>query len=118
MSTHWSDELGDFQSHSAYPAASVVLVGVCKIEFFFPASHSLKEKRRHILQVKQKILDRFKTPVSEVGWQDKWQRTTLAYAVVGDERAVIQERLHKTLSAIEALDVGEVLDIQMEILSF
>lgn len=114
----WTEELGDFQSHAEYPAASVVQVGVCKIELFFPFSHSLKEKRQVLLKLKQKLRDRFKIPVNEVGWQDKWQRTTLAYTVLGDERGAVQAELDKVLRALEEHVTGEILDVQMEILSF
>lgn len=117
MTSQWSRELGDFQRHSEFPAASVVQVGVCKIEIFFPFSHSLKEKNQKIFDVQRKLRDQFSVEVSEIGFQDKWQRSGLAFSVLSEDRAWVQERLDKVVAAIEDLELGEILDLQMEILS-
>lgn len=110
--------LSDFQLRSEYPSASKVEVGLCKIEFFFPHSHSLKEKRHAVLKVKQKIRDRFKISANEVGWKDKWQRATIAFAVLGEEAGEVQSIVDKVISMVQLTSEGDILDIQMEIVSF
>ena len=43
-----------------------------------PVSHSLKDKRRVIKGLKDRIRNRFNVSIAEVDYQEKWQRSTLA----------------------------------------
>jgi len=74
-----------------------VYVGVCKIELLIPGCSTLKEKRKILKSVKERIFQRFKVSIAEVDHQDKWQRTELGIAMVSNETVIVDQ----TFSLIE-----------------
>ena len=79
---------------SARPRA---FVAVLVIQLHFPESASLKAKRRELAPVKAFLANRVGAAVSEVGYQDTWQRTMLVAALTGDAPG----RLEATGDAVE-----------------
>jgi uncharacterized protein YlxP (DUF503 family) len=59
---------------------------VCLIEarLHFGDSHDLKGKRKELKSLKELVRKRFGAAVAEIDGHDKWQRTTLLVALVGD----------------------------------
>jgi uncharacterized protein len=67
----------------------VVVVGVIVWELEILASHSLKDKRRVVRSLKDRLQARFKVSAAETRHQDLWQRAEIAACVVsGEERHV------------------------------
>ncbi len=62
-------------------------VTLLTIELLIPYAHSLKEKRREVRGLKDRIRSKFNASVAEVGYQDKWQRAVLAVCLVGSEKS-------------------------------
>jgi uncharacterized protein len=60
-------------------------VGILSVELYFPAAHSLKEKRMHLRSAKAQLQNRFGAAVAEVDHHDVWQRSRLTAAVVTRE---------------------------------
>jgi uncharacterized protein YlxP (DUF503 family) len=71
---------------------------VCLIELqlHFGEESDLKGKRKHVNSLKTQLRQRFGASVAEIDGHDKWQRTTLLCALVGDgevgDRAAALER--------------------------
>lgn len=81
------------------------------IELRFPASHSLKEKRKLLRPIVDGIRSRFEVSVAEVDHQDTWQRTALGVALVGGQPAVVEQIADRIERFVwQAVDT-EVLDI-------
>jgi uncharacterized protein YlxP (DUF503 family) len=59
-------------------------VAVLVIHLHLPESASLKGKRRELAPVKAFLANRIGAAVSEVGYQDTWQRAMLVAALTGD----------------------------------
>ena len=59
-------------------------VAVLVIHLHFPEAASLKAKRRELAPVKAFLANRVGAAVSEVGYQDTWQRAMLVAALTGD----------------------------------
>ena len=57
-------------------------VGILRVEFVVPGPSSLKEKRRVVKSLKERLRSRFNVSAAEVDHQDLWQRTDLGVAVV------------------------------------
>jgi uncharacterized protein len=59
---------------------------VCLLEvnLHFGETHDLKGKRKLVHSLKTQLRQRFGASVAEVDGHDKWQRTTLLCALVGD----------------------------------
>jgi len=88
-------------------------VGSCKIELRIPNSGSLKDKRRIVRSLKDRLQGRFNIGIAEVDRLDEWQRATLGIAAVSNDARVVDEVLSKVVNWIEAN--GEVLVVDYEI---
>jgi len=66
-----------------------MFIGILQIELFIPESNSLKAKRFVLKSLKTRIRNKFNVSVAEVGENEKWQRATLAFAVVTNERKMV-----------------------------
>jgi hypothetical protein len=58
-----------------------------------PGSNSLKAKRAVVKHVVESCRSRFAVAVSEVGYQDQWQRSELGFAAVAGSPAHVEEVL-------------------------
>jgi len=60
------------------------------IEFIIPHAQSLKDKRREVRGLKDRIRSKFNASVAEVGFQNKWQRAVLAVCLVGSDKRQLE----------------------------
>ena len=66
-----------------------MVVGVLTLELAIYEAHSLKDKRRVIKSLKDRIAQRFNVSVAEVGRLDARQRATLGVAMVSNDAAYL-----------------------------
>lgn len=95
-----------------------MLVGLCKLSIYIPQGHSLKEKRRVLNMLKDKVRSRMNIAIVEVGDQDVWQRAELGFTVVSNDRSFIDSIISKTFELIEQNIPGYMVDRKFEIISF
>jgi len=80
-----------------------VLIGVLTIELEIPHAHSLKEKRRVINRVRDRVRGKFNAAIAEVDALDTWNYAVLGVCVVSNERRHANESLSKIASFVETL---------------
>lgn len=61
-----------------------MIVGILTLQLYIADSTSLKQKRMVLHSFKERLRNSFNVAVTQVGDEDKWQKSTLA--VVGVER--------------------------------
>ena len=81
-----------------------MVVGVIVWELEVLGSHSLKEKRRVVKSLKERLQSRFRVSAAETNYQDLWQRAEIAASVVSGERAQVTE----VLDAMDRLVTGDM----------
>lgn len=81
-----------------------MVVGVIVWELEIFGSHSLKEKRRVVKSLKERLQARFKVAAAETGHQDLWQRAEIAACTVSGEHAHVAE----VLDAMDRLVTGDM----------
>ena len=59
-------------------------VELIEIRLHFGEVQDLKGKRKHVKSLKDSVRKRFGASVAEIDGHDKWQRSTLLCALVGD----------------------------------
>ncbi len=91
-----------------------MVIGVLKLELYFPGSGSLKSKRQILKRIKDRTHSRFNVSISEVDNGDLWQRATLGVAVVSKDQRYANGVLSRIADNIEREDATEVIDITME----
>jgi uncharacterized protein len=78
-------------------------VCVFEIHLHFPATGSLKGKRRELSSLKAQLHRRFGATVAETDHHDLWQRATLTAALVGREAGPLRERGAGLARYVEAM---------------
>ena len=63
-----------------------MIIGLVTWELHLDACQSLKDKRRVIKSVKDRLHNKFNVSVAETGHHDRWQRAELSCCVVSNER--------------------------------
>lgn len=86
-----------------------MIVGILTLELFFPHSHSLKDKRRILHGLKDRIRRRHNAALAEVDYQDKWQRALLGIVTLNSQQTVVEEVLGRVLADARNLQEAEVI---------
>ncbi len=97
----------------------MVHIGVSRVTLRVGESHSLKEKRRVVRSLIDRLRARYNAAVIEVESQDSWQTAVLGIAVVSGQSAHAERQLATIVEHIESsrLD-AEVVDREIEIVPF
>ncbi|MBN2330003.1 MAG: DUF503 domain-containing protein [Candidatus Omnitrophica bacterium] len=77
-------------------------LGVLEVAFHIPEAQSLKQKRKVVLSLKDRIRRRFNVSLAETDGQDAWQRCTLTIARVANQRVAAERDLNRILDLIES----------------
>ena len=93
----------------------MAVIGLCTLELFIGEANSLKDKRRVLKSMLEKIRTRFNVSIAEVGQQELWQRSTVAFACVSNERAHADQMLSAVVRFMEQMD-AQITSYQTEIL--
>lgn len=91
-----------------------MVVGICTIAIHLPGSHSLKDKRRVLRSVKDRLRSKHNISIAEVEDQDLWQRATLGITAVSNARVPLERLFEAIQSEIRGQIPGEILDIEIE----
>ncbi len=92
-----------------------MVVGTLVIELFIGSSVTLKDKRRVLRSILDKVKAKFNVSIAEVGNQDAWQRSTLGVACVSNETAHAQSMLSKVTKFIESQGDADIIAVHTEI---
>ena len=77
------------------------MIGVAVGELHHPHSRSLKDKRRVIKGLVDRLHKRHRISIAETDFQDLHQRSQIAIAIVGSVEHETEDRLEAMLRAIE-----------------
>lgn len=92
-----------------------MIVMSCAVQIYIGDSHSLKDKRRVLNSLKERIRNRFNAAVAEVDDHALWQRAVLGVAVVSSTVEHCDEMLTKIVNLVEGDPRAQILDYQMEV---
>ena len=91
-----------------------MFVKLLTVDLLIPGCSSLKEKRFVLSSLKARLRSRFNASVAEVDFQDKWQRSMLAIALVGSDHGTLDGACAKIRSFIEGDHRVQVADAMEE----
>ena len=94
-------------------------VAICRLTLHINSSHSLKEKRRVVHSLRDRLSSKFGIAVAEVDTQDAWQLATLGLAAVSQSRTQVQSVMDKAIEYVYVVaPESEVSSSDREIFSF
>jgi hypothetical protein len=91
-----------------------MIVGTLKVRLALRDCHSLKEKRRVLNSLKERLANTFNVSVAETDYQDVWQSAELGMATVGNETPFVDGALQKVMNFIRAFPPVTVVDVEHE----
>jgi len=91
-----------------------MVIGLITFEIYFPYVHSLKEKRKILSKLKDKIKLKFNVSIAELDFLDKWQRTKIGLVAINSQKLTIEKMLNRILKEIEENLEGELLNYKID----
>lgn len=87
---------------------SVAHILFMRVELHIPYAHSLKEKRKPVAGLRQRIQSKFNASVAEIDYLDDWQQSLLGICMISNDRRYLEGQSQ----AIEQL-ILDMRDIEL-----
>ena len=91
-------------------------VGLLQLRILVPDAMSLKDKRRAVKSIKDRIGNRFNVSVAEVGSLDSPRHCQLGIAMVSNDSRFTESCLSKIVDLVRSAVKLEILDYSIEII--
>jgi hypothetical protein len=76
-------------------------VGLLLLDCYIPESQSLKDKRRILSSLSERLRRQFNIAIAEVEYQDQWQRAQLAIVLVNTNWRMLQSSMSKLTEYVD-----------------
>jgi len=93
-----------------------LLVGTLHMVVVIGDARSLKDKRRVIKALKDRVFNRFRVSVAEIGSNDAWQKAELGFACVGSDSRHLNSVLSNVVSFVSSNPKIQLVDYELEII--
>ena len=91
-------------------------VGVLQVELSVTDAMSLKDKRRVIKSIKDRIANSHNVSIAEVGALDEHRRCILGMAMVSNDSRYVEGALSKLVDFVRTVPSVDLVDYQIELL--
>ena len=91
-------------------------IGVLQLELSIADAMSLKDKRRVVLSLKDRIRHGHNVSIAEVGALDEHRRTILGVAMVSNDSRYVEGALSKLVDFVRMTPQVSLLDYKIELL--
>ena len=86
-----------------------MVIGYLELDMHFPHSRSLKDKRRELTSLKDRIRQRHNVALAELEFQDTWQRAKVGVVALSSQQALVEQVLAKIRDDVLGHLNGELL---------
>ena len=93
-----------------------MIIGSCSLKLRIYESYSLKDKRRVLKSIIEKIKSRFNVSIAEIDLNDNWQNAVIGFACVTNDSNHANQILSKVINFIDEDGRVEILEENIEIL--
>ena len=93
-----------------------MIIGICTCEIFIFNANSLKSKRSVVKSIIEKSKNRFNISIAEVGENDKWQKSIIAFSTISNDQKIVEETIEKVINFFASYSEIEIIKIKREIL--
>ncbi len=94
-----------------------MVAGLGIITFRLHDCRSLKGKRKVVKSIISRLRNNFNISAAEVGANDIYQRAEIGFALVGNNRKVINSKIDKIFNLADELGLAEIIDSEREIIN-
>jgi len=89
-------------------------VGYGQIKFFLHGNRSLKDKRKIIKSMRDRVKNKFNVSISEIGDQDEWQSLQIGIAAVSSDSQYLDGLMTQVVEFIDNMHLAEMIDCNIE----
>jgi uncharacterized protein YlxP (DUF503 family) len=93
-----------------------MVIGLLSVELHIPHAQSLKEKRMVLRRVKDR-LQKFNVAVSEIEYQELWQRAGLGVVAISTSADHVERELAAAADEIERVEPGLITRTEISFLT-
>jgi len=93
-----------------------MIIGVLQLELSIGDAMSLKDKRRVIKSIKDRIAHGHNVSIAEVGALDEHRRSILGLAMVANDGRYVEGALSKLVDFVRAVPQVSLMDYRIELL--
>jgi uncharacterized protein len=93
-----------------------MIIGACRVDFHIAHAQSLKDKRRVVKSIKERLKNQYNVSIAEIGALDSWQRAELAFVCVSNDRARVDRLLATMVDKIRNDPMVSLIDYSTEII--
>ena len=86
-----------------------MVIGLLILEIYLPYSHSLKEKRKTLNKLKDRLKKRYNIAFAELDYLNKWQRSKIGMVTLNTQKNMIDKVFQKIVLETEENIEGEIL---------
>lgn len=94
---------------------SAMVVGTLTLKLAVFEATSLKDKRRVIKSLKERLINRFNLSVAEIGHLDSRQQAELGVAMVGNDGRFVESCLDKVVEYVRMNRSASLVDYEIEL---
>jgi uncharacterized protein YlxP (DUF503 family) len=91
-----------------------LFISLLTIEVVIPWARSLKDRRSAVRGLKDRLRSRFNASVTEVAYQDKWQRATIVVCIVDGDRRQLESAMNRVRQLSEAAQDLQITGMHQE----
>lgn len=91
-------------------------IGVLQLELSIGDAMSLKDKRRAVKSLKDRIAHAHNVSIAEVGALDEHRRSIIGVAMVSNDRSYVEGALSKLVDFVKTVPTVDLIDYQIELL--
>jgi len=91
-------------------------IGLLTLDVLIPGARSLKDKRRVVKSLKDRLRNRYNASVAEVDFLDEWRRARVAICVVARESRFANTQLNEIARYAASSSEAEIVNIDIEML--
>jgi len=92
------------------------VVGILQFTLLIRASHSLKDKRRVVRSIKDRLRHHHNLSIAETDSQDIRNQAVLGIAMIGSDAKYIESGLKKIVNQLRVHPEAELIDHDLELL--
>jgi hypothetical protein len=90
-----------------------MIIGFLSLEIYIPYSHSLKEKRKRLSGLRNRLKNRYNVAFAELEYHQKWQRTKIGVVTLNNQKKIIESLFSKIIADTEKNIDGHIIEHQI-----
>lgn len=91
-------------------------VGLLILELHIPEAQSLKDKRKVLRSLKDRLREKYNVAVAELDYEEVWQRSMIGVVTLSNEERHVEQSLQQVLAEADRLLGPVLIDHSVELL--